>query len=111
MVIVLDLPAATSRLLDPEDVRSFHVQVIGARTGPYAEIAHAFETARLGRFESLDQAHISVERVREMARGKVGPQWESAFSGMLDYAARKGWYDAAGGTIQAHCELEDDRST
>ena len=110
MIIVLDVPAGTSRLLEPEDVKRFHVQVVGASSGQNAQIARAFEVAKLGRFESLEHAHVSVERVREMARGNVSPEWESAFSGMLEYAARKVWYDAAGGTIQAHCELEDNQS-
>ena len=107
MVIVLDVRAGTSGLLEPDDVRRFHVQVVGANASEVDEIARAFVKAGLGRFEKLDEAHVSVTRVREMAQGSVGPEWESAFSGMLDYAARKGWYDSAAGTIQAHCELQN----
>jgi hypothetical protein len=103
MVIVLQVPSVTAGLEDAEDVRRFHVRVEGSTDA--GEIGRAFEAAGLGRFESLEKAHVSVARVRVMARGRVGPEWEQAFGGMLGYAASKGWYDEAAGTVQAHCEL------
>jgi hypothetical protein len=105
MVIVLALREDGDRLEleDPGDVRRFHVRIEG---GSVAErISAAFAATGLGRFESLDKALVSVERVRGLATGRVDPGWEKDFEGMLVYAAGKGWYDAGEGTIQAHCEL------
>ena len=103
MVIVLDVAAAAAGLEDPEDVRRFHVRVEGSHDE--AAIGRAFEAAGLGRFESLERAHVSVALVRRLAAGRVGPDWEQAFAGMLAYAAGKGWLDEAAQTVQAHCEL------
>jgi hypothetical protein len=103
MVIVLRVPVAGATLEDPEDVRRFHVRVEGS--ADVGEIGRAFEAAGLGRFESLELAHVRVDRVRELARGRVGGAWEESFAGMLGYSASKGWYDEADGSVQAHCEL------
>lgn len=104
MVVVLAAQSPASVALeDPEDLRRFHVRVEG--TTDEAAIAGAFAATGAGRFENLDRAFVSVEKVRELAAGRVPADWEAGFEGMLGYAAGKGWYDAAAGTIQAHCEV------
>ena len=105
MVIVLQLTveAAAVALEDPDDMRRFHVRVEGAVD--HERIAAAFRATGLGGFESTERALVNVASVRELASGRSGPDWEKRFQEMLAYAAGKGWYDEAAGTIQAHTEV------
>lgn len=105
MVIVLRLSAEGDGLdlEDPEDLRRFHVRIEGG-DDPH-RIADAFRSAGLGAFESAERAMVSVAKVRALAEGRAGGEWDRGFEKMLAYAETKGWYDAAAGTIQAHCEI------
>lgn len=103
MVIALDIAGEPKAALeDPEDVHRFHVRVTG---GDDSRIASGFEATAIGRFESLERALVRVDWVKRSAAGRVGPDWDQQFAGMLAYAAGKGWYDEAAGTIVAHTEL------
>lgn len=105
MVIVLRLDGGGDvlELKDPDDLRRFHIRIEGDhdRSG----IVSAFSSTGLGDFESAELAMVSVARVRALAEGRVGTEWNKGFDAMLAYAASKGWYDAAAGRIQAHCEM------
>jgi hypothetical protein len=104
MVIALDIAAQPKAALeDPEDVRRFNVKVTGGDDP--ARIAAGFVATGIGRFESLERALVRVDWVKRSAAGRVGPDWDRQFAGMLAYAAGKGWYDEAAGTIAAHTEL------
>jgi hypothetical protein len=105
MVIVLRLDGGGDilELEDPSDLRRFHVRIEGDH-GP-GRIASAFASTGLGDFESAERAMVSVARVRALAESRVGAEWDGGFDAMLAYAAGKGWYDAATGRIQAHCEM------
>ena len=65
----------------------------------------ALVDAAAGRLEG-DDAWITIDSVRRMAKGRVGDGWDADFDGMLAFARSKGWVDEGGNTIQAHVEWE-----
>ena len=100
-------------LEEPADTKRFHVVIVGGSVGGSGAgsgassdlglVYGALVDAAAGRLEG-DDAWISVDAVRRMASGRVGPEWDGDFSAMLDYAATKGWLDETGHTIKAHVE-------
>jgi hypothetical protein len=104
MVIVLMLaPSPGLALEDPQDFGRFRVRVEGSRDPE--RIAAGFKETGPGEFESAERSLVRVDRVRALAAGEVAGDWDEKFSRMLGYAAGRGWYEEAAGTIQAHCEL------
>ena len=63
----------------------------------------ALVDAAAGRLEG-DDAWITVDSVRRMAKGRVAPGWDENFDSMLAFARTKGWLDDGGNAIQAHVE-------
>ena len=106
MYVQVDLAAAppTVSLEEPDDCKRFHVTVLNGRDP--ALVFGALVDAAAGRLEG-DDAWITVDAVRRMAEGRVGPGWSDEFDGMLAYAASKGWMDGNGASIQAHVEWAD----
>jgi hypothetical protein len=95
-------------LEEPDDTKQFHVTVVGA-TDPQSSwglVFGALVDAAAGRLEG-DEAFITVDAVRRMARDRVGPAWHDEFTAMLAYARTKGWLDDNGNAIQAHVEWGD----
>ena len=96
-------------LEEPADTKRFHLVVVGssvASSGARSDLGlvyGALVDAAAGRLEG-DDAWISVDAVRRMASGRVGPEWDGDLAAMLDYAATKGWLDEAGHAIKAHVE-------
>jgi hypothetical protein len=100
-------------LEEPTDTRQFHLAIVGSSGASSGAISvassdlglvyGALVDAAAGRLEG-DDAWISVDAVRRMASGRVGPEWDGDFASMLDYAATKGWLDEAGHAIKAHVE-------
>lgn len=91
----------TVSLQEPADCKRFHLVVVNGADP--VMVFGALVDAAAGRLEG-DHAWITVDSVRRMAAGHVGPQWDADFEGMLAFAASKGWLDEAGGSIQAHVE-------
>jgi hypothetical protein len=90
-------------LVGPEDVTTFHVQCPADL--PAAALGATVRNSGLGEvLPGDDHVLIEVDAVRRLAAGRVGPDWESEFAGMLAYAARKGWLDESGTRVQAHVE-------
>jgi hypothetical protein len=58
------------------------------------------ESARL----DGDDVWVPVDAVRRLAAGRVGADWESDFTAMLEFARGKGWLDPSGRAIRAHVE-------
>ena len=90
-------------LEEPDDTRRFHVAVRGGGAGDTALVFGALVDAAAGRLEGED-AWITVDALRRLAAGRVGPGWDDDFAGMLDYADSKGWFDPAAHAIRAHLE-------
>lgn len=45
--------------------------------------------------------------MRRLATGRVGPDWDRDFGGMLDYARGKGWIDEDERSVLGHLEPAD----
>jgi len=91
-------------LEEPGDTRRFHVAVRGGQPGvDTALVFGALVDAAAGRLEGED-AWITVDALRRLAAGRVGPGWDDDFAAMLDYANSKGWFDPAAHAIRAHLE-------
>jgi hypothetical protein len=104
VIVVLNIEASPAAKLEKvDDMRRFHVRIDGG--SDMGQVADGFRATGLGRFESMDKAHVSVDAIRSLAAGTAGPRWDDAFAGMITYAESKGWFDRGAGTISAHCEL------
>ena len=89
MFVQVDLATVppTVSLEEPDDCKRFHLAVVGGRDA--AMVFGALVDAAAGRLEG-DHAWITVDAVRRMAAGRVGPDWASDFEGMLAFAAVQG---------------------
>jgi len=88
-------------LEEPDDTKKFRVEVVGGRD--WGLVFGALVDAAAGRLEG-DDAFITIDAVRRMAAGRVGPAWDADMQAMLDYARTKGWLDEAANSIRAHVE-------
>ena len=103
MLVDLTRQPPVVTLEEPDDTTRFHVTVRG---GPRADLALVFGAlvdAAAGRLEG-DDAWITVDAIRRLATGRVGPTWDADLTAMLDYADSKGWFDPATHAIRAHVE-------
>ena len=101
MFVRVDLDAPSVTLEEPDDCKRFHVEVVGE--GDDAALGRVLADAGAGRLDGGD-ANVSVDAVRRLAAGRVGPTWDADFAAMVDSAATKGWLDSDGAAIQAHVE-------
>ncbi|MFN0027993.1 MAG: hypothetical protein ACKV2O_12570 [Acidimicrobiales bacterium] len=99
MIVRLSGPAAVPELVEPENCTQFHVEYGVAGAGPH-EVAR--ELGRWADGATDDHVWIPVSVVRAAAEGRVGEDWDAAFSGMLGYAKSKGWLNEQGDAIAAH---------
>jgi hypothetical protein len=88
-------------LEEADDTRRFHVTVIGGTD--LSLVFGALVDAAAGRLDGND-AWITIDALRRMAAGRVGPDWDDAFAVMLDYARARGWLDDHTHAIRAHLE-------
>ncbi|MEX0666513.1 MAG: hypothetical protein WD598_17295 [Acidimicrobiia bacterium] len=88
-------------LEEPEDTKKFHVTVVGGKD--WGLVFGALVDAAAGRLEA-EEAFITIDAVRRLAKDRVGDIWEADFTAMLDYARTKGWFDEGGNAICAHLE-------
>jgi hypothetical protein len=100
--LVQDPPVVT--LEEPDDCKRFHLAVVGGND--IRMVFGALVDAAAGRLEG-DDAFITVDAVRRMAAGRVGPDWDADFAAMLDFARTKGWIDDANVAIRAHVVWPD----
>lgn len=91
------------RLDEPDDFTGFKVVVeTGAK-----EQAEETLTA-VGEMADRETAWIWAHAVRALAGDRVGDDWNDRFSGMLEYAAGKGWIRSEGpdDTIEIRAHVE-----
>jgi hypothetical protein len=104
VIIVLDISTSPRAALEnTDDLRRFMVRIDGG--SDLERVAAGFQSTGLGTFESMERALVNVGAVRQLASGRVGPEWEDGFAKMLAYAREKGWFDTRAETVVAHCEL------
>jgi hypothetical protein len=84
-------------LEQPDDMTAFKVVIHGG--DPTA-------LAGVGRMAGRDNAWIHFDAVRRLASGNGSATWEQDFSGMIDFARKRGWIDDERQEIQAHVEWE-----
>ena len=60
--------------------------------------------AEAGDLDGDDDVMVRIAWLRAEAAGRVAPDWEEGFTGMLDYAERKGWLDEERHAVRAHIE-------
>jgi hypothetical protein len=92
-----------TELVEPENVTAFSV-VCPDGLG-HDDLAASVRRAGLGELLPGDtHLMVRVDAIRRHAAGRVGDNWESDLSGMLAYAAKKGWTNETGASIRAHIE-------
>ncbi|HLX89933.1 MAG TPA: hypothetical protein VKR22_15920 [Acidimicrobiales bacterium] len=104
MFVLVDLEPDTSvvSLAEPDDCRRFHVEVEGQGHAPAVD--DALQSTGTGWLDGDGGAFVRVDRVRDLAAGRVGDDWPIRFAGMLDFARDKGWLSDDGEAIRAHLE-------
>ena len=103
---MVDLEPDTSEvsLAEPDDCQRFHVAVQGQGHAPAVD--DALQSSGTGWLDGDGGAFVRVDRVRDLAAGRVGADWPVRFAAMLDFARDKGWLSDDGGAIRAHLEWQ-----
>jgi hypothetical protein len=95
----VEVPTGLLELVEADDFRRFHVQLVGS-----ADVAAAAAALQpVGRLDG-DVAWIRLEGLRQLAGERRTPRWEAELARMLEFAKARGWLSADGREIQAHCE-------
>jgi hypothetical protein len=101
MIIHADLRSGTVTLLDPRDLKGFHVEVAG---GAVDDDRLDGVLSPYGRLDG-DHAWITTDGVVALAGDAADESWHAAFEGMVAYAREKGFLDDSGSAIRAHLEV------
>lgn len=90
-MIVNCQPSTAPEVTDVEDLTRLHVTISpGGSLEPVGEIEG-------------EHAWLDIETLRRSGRATNNPaEWEDRFSGMIEYAASKGWVDRSRGAVRAH---------
>lgn len=102
MRIVIDLSAARVSLNDPDEFTRFSVALEGK-----GDLAQVVQTSGLGRLKDDEHVVVDPDSLRALAGPAATGAWEEGLSGMVAYAAGKGWVEADGGIV-AHIEAVGD---
>ena len=86
-------------LEEPDDCSRFHLRAEGI--GP-TDAEEALARDQIGSLAG-DDAFISQDVLRKLAKGRTGPKWDERFEAMVGYARSKGWVSESG-HLQAHCD-------
>jgi hypothetical protein len=112
MELVVDLSTGGVALRRREEMQRFSVQAIAADSDDESldALAAVLGTNAAGAIGPDGDVLVPVDAVRRLAGDAaeedgrlLDPDWESAFAGMVDYAASKGW-TAEDGSLRAHVE-------
>ena len=100
--MIVELGADGAVVREPDDCISLSVAT--ALTG--TDLDAALHTSGTGtRSADGDSVLLDVSVLHDRARaGASAPDWESRWTAMIEYAARKGWLSADGSAVQAHVE-------
>jgi hypothetical protein len=109
MLIVVDLAERRVSLTEPSEFTHFSVAVEGAvkgaggEDGDRSELADVVRGSGLGRLRE-DGEHVVVDpaALRVLAGPAADEAWDEGLSGMVAYAAGKGWVEDGG--VVAHIE-------
>jgi hypothetical protein len=96
--VELNLGTDSARLVDPEDLTGFAV-VLEGEADPSPEALATGGVLGFG-----DHAWVRTDALRRLAGPVATPEWEDAFTAMLDYARSRGWVDDEHGAVRGHVE-------
>jgi hypothetical protein len=95
---------ATLALVDPDDFKSLKV-VVHAQDGRGDDLAAAL--APIATLDSDGNVLLAIAGLKRLAGERAAdPRWLAAFDAMVAYARTRGWVDAGGSALQAHCEWD-----
>jgi hypothetical protein len=98
-------PAALA-LLEPDDFKSLKV-VVHAPASRQDDLAQAL--APVGAVDAEGNALLAIDALKRLAGDRADdPQWLAGFDAMVRYARTRGWVDAGGTALQAHCEFDEE---
>jgi hypothetical protein len=116
MKLEVDLSTGAVVLRDGDEMEHFSVRAIrhqagdGGENGALGALAAALSVHDAGIVEPGGDILVAVAAVKQLAveaaagQGRtVGPEWDTGFASMLEYAATHGWL-AEDGSIRAHVE-------
>jgi hypothetical protein len=106
--LVVDLSNGDVALRRREEMQRFSVRAVAVSPGGGAldALAAALGAHDVGTIGPDGDVMVPVDAVRRLARedgGSLDATWESAFTGMVDYAASKGW-TGEDGSLRVHVE-------
>ena len=106
MYVLVDSEPAPGEvsLAEPDDCGRFHVAVRGHSHAPAVD--DALQSSGTGWLDGDGNAYVRVERVRDLAGGRVDDDWPERFEAMLRFAGDKGWLSDDGEAIRAHLEWQ-----
>lgn len=91
------------RVVDENSFSEFHIDADAGITS--AELTAALLRTGAG---VVDGSHvdplISIDWIRQQAKGSADKEWNIAFDRMLSYAVEHGWYEDESQSIRAHVE-------
>ncbi len=101
MFISINPETTTASVEEPEVLTEFHVQSL------VHDEEYVASTIGDGA-EPAGEAHvwISTDWISQNVAGSVPRDWEEEFSGMVQYAAGKGWVNDAGTHLKAHIKVD-----
>lgn len=88
-------PSGGLSLVEAEDFKGFKLRIAGAETRPAIDGVT---------FVDDGNVLIGVDRVPALPGAPATAEWRAGYQAMVDYAAKKGWIDAATNSIRAHVE-------
>lgn len=91
----------TVRLRDADEFDAFKLVVRAADTR--GQLVDALR--RIGSLDGDGNALVSIDALVDLAgRRAADPDWRRSFDRMVEFARSRGWTDARGSMLQAHCE-------
>jgi hypothetical protein len=118
MELVVDLSTGDVELRRHEDLQRFSVQarLVGPEDGPaegaLGALSAALRVHEVGTVGPDGDVLVPTAAVRRLAfdaaredGSSLDPEWDDGFSGMVRYAATKGW-TSEDGALRAHVEWE-----
>jgi hypothetical protein len=116
---VVDLSSGAVEIRDGNETKRFSVRAVrqhagdGGENGALAALAAALSVHDAGMVEPGGDVLMPAAAVRRLAheaaaeRGRtLGPEWDTGFTTMLEYASTRGWM-SDDGSIRAQCEWEN----
>jgi hypothetical protein len=99
--LVIDLAAspAATKLVDPDELRSFAVVVVEPPHATWPEVVARRE----------EHVWVRIDALRALAPAGLPPDWGERFDAMIAFARERGWVDESAGAVRGHVERRASR--